>query len=238
MALSIQNASGRATDAQWPYVPWYTAPPPASDPSAQDGVLVIVGATVPTALPFRWDGSTQDPPVLRPLNTSGGGGGGSASAVTNVVAAPVFASVTTPQPMQSVTIPAGALNAAGTVATVTAGGNFNVNTVCTVTVSMQLGGGTALQWSFPAVSADLGANGQFVAAVTLATAATGAGGSVIASGVLSYTYVGVSSAIVVLGGTTFSANLTAALPLQTSIQFSAQTSLSVATQVYTTVVIV
>jgi hypothetical protein len=65
---SIQNFSGRATDPQWPYVNWYPVAPSTADPSAQNGVCVLVGTTPATALLYRWDGSTQSPPVLRQVS--------------------------------------------------------------------------------------------------------------------------------------------------------------------------
>ena len=66
--IHVEQLLGALAQPQLPGVPYFPTTPPTSDPSAQDGALVLVGSgvnpTPATATLMRWDGSQVDPPKL------------------------------------------------------------------------------------------------------------------------------------------------------------------------------
>ena len=73
-SVSVEQSLGQLAEPQLPGVQYFPTAPPVTDPTAQDGVLVLVGSTPTTALLYRWSavnaqGNNVDPPVLTQVLT-------------------------------------------------------------------------------------------------------------------------------------------------------------------------
>jgi hypothetical protein len=118
---TVLDAIGVSLTPQLAGVPFFQSRPGPSDPTAQDGALVLVGSTPATAALMRWDSTMTDPPTLLAV-----GGSGGAVAVTNATPATAAADVVAFQNLQSVTLAANALNTAGKTLYLRAGGFYTI----------------------------------------------------------------------------------------------------------------
>jgi hypothetical protein len=203
-------------------VPYFQTAPSPSDPTAQDGALILVGPSTSTATLMRWDESTQSPPVLTAVGASGG-----AVAVTNAIPVTANADLVGFQNLQALSLATNALNTAGKTLYLRAGGSYTIQSgsPSMPLFEYRLSVGAlvmVLTWQMAGGSTTAGSGTWDVTAnVVIATPGTGTG-TAVGSGTMVTTFAGGAAFVFSAAQSQGSVTTTGVVTVQSQIFFGAQ----------------
>jgi hypothetical protein len=231
-SVSVEQSLGQLAEPQLPGVQYFPTAPPVTDPTAQDGVLVLVGSTPTTALLYRWSainaqGNNVDPPVLTQVLTDTTPPFTSPIAgLLNSVPATANSNSTSFQTMQTVTVP---FPTAGTTVSFTAFGTVSIQVGQTLNPLIQMQFGPFLDLNWAMFSSPIsGPNNAiwFMKGIFIVSSTGIEGSGVLTVGAPAFfvsTPYSIGTSIITVAGET---GITPAgnLPMSTAIQFTSQPS--------------